>query len=109
MNNLLKKTFDIIIIVGSTAQCGSWPSSEQFSLSPVPYPYGFEISIYGVQFSKSWSSSSFVTHRFTFEDHIFWKFPEFEYAEDFSIERRLLLPILDFTRTSSCCCSLPFW
>ncbi|GFT30410.1 uncharacterized protein TNCV_2377021 [Trichonephila clavipes] len=40
---------------------------KQFSLSPVPYSYGLEISVNGVQPLKSFSSP---THRFLFKDLI---------------------------------------
>ncbi|GFY50994.1 obscurin [Trichonephila inaurata madagascariensis] len=40
-----------------------WAFSKQF-LTPVPYPSHLEISVNGVQLSRSWSSSTSTTHRF---------------------------------------------
>ncbi|GFQ79743.1 hypothetical protein TNCT_461261 [Trichonephila clavata] len=41
----------------------------------VPYPYGLEIIANGVQTSNSWSYFSSTTHRFMFEDLIYWAVP----------------------------------
>ncbi|GFT30447.1 hypothetical protein TNCV_2377351 [Trichonephila clavipes] len=38
--------------------------TKQSFLSPVPYSYGLEINVDGVQPLKYWSSSSSTTHRF---------------------------------------------
>ncbi|GFT71917.1 hypothetical protein TNCV_2515591 [Trichonephila clavipes] len=45
-------------------------SSLCHQLLSVPYTGGLEISVNGVQPTKSWSSLNFTTHSFKFEDHI---------------------------------------